>query len=558
MTQVFTSYSRRDIEIVDMIVAKMSAAGIQVWIDREAIKAGNTWRVQIVQAIDTCNAFVLMLSPNSAASDNVRKEIDLSQDSGRTIFAVMLEPVKLPAEIRYQLAGLQFIDIQMLGLEQAVDQLIGTVREHLAKFGPVESPEKRQVEMVIQGVDLNAFTAEKQQQLLDFISQLTSADRSQLQIANLTAGSVHVFVDVPAGAAFELKTLALNRDPRFKQMGIACVKLDGDTKYVNIPAGRLTLSAMVSPLAALWLKIPALLSPILGATAGKVLTVLLVAVLVAAAGVSLPRALAPVPVPSPTLTQTAMQITTVTPAPSVTATQTQAATQTPTATQTGTTPSATATESSTPVPTYAILQGQVLNRTACRYGPGDIYLYEFGLIPGNRMEISGRVELRVKDEMQTWLWGLAEGYPNNCWVNARDVELGGELSSLEVVYPDKVKLPLTSNWPAPQNVKATRTGDRVTMNWDAYVLPLGERESANSLQYLLELWLCQSGKLAFTPIGTFDAPAAGSKPEVRGTDELSVIDEAGCAEPSHGRIYLVEKHGYVGPVEIRWPPYPAP
>ena len=103
MAQVFTSYSRRDTEIVDTIVGKMTEAGISVWIDREAIKAGNQWRVQIVQAIDTCQAFVLMLSPNSAASDNVRKEIDLAQDSGRTIFAVMLEPTKLPAEIRYQI-----------------------------------------------------------------------------------------------------------------------------------------------------------------------------------------------------------------------------------------------------------------------------------------------------------------------------------------------------------------------------------------------------------------------------------------------------------------------
>src|SRR5512133_3298819 len=225
MTQVFTSYSRRDTEAVDMIVGKMSEAGIRVWIDREAIKAGNTWRVQIVQAIDTCTAFVLVLSPNSAASDNVRKEIDLSQDAGRTIFAVMLEPVKLPAEIRYQLAGLQFIDVQMLGFDKAVNQLIETVREHLSKFEPVEPPSSRQAELVIQGVDLSAFTPEKQEQLLDFISKLTSADRSQLQVANLTAGSVHAFIEMPALAAFELKTLALNRDPRFKQMGIVALKL---------------------------------------------------------------------------------------------------------------------------------------------------------------------------------------------------------------------------------------------------------------------------------------------------------------------------------------------
>jgi hypothetical protein len=37
---------------------------------------------------------------------------------------------------------------------------------------------------------------------------------------------------------------------------------------------------------------------------------------------------------------------------------------------------------------------------------------------------------------------------------------------------------------------------------------------------------------------------------------VTVGDQAGCAEPSHGRIILAEKHGYVGPVEIKWPPYP--
>jgi hypothetical protein len=33
--------------------------------------------------------------------------------------------------------------------------------------------------------------------------------------------------------------------------------------------------------------------------------------------------------------------------------------------------------------------------------------------------------------------------------------------------------------------------------------------------------------------------------------KVPVIDQAGCAEPSHGRISVAEKHGYVGPVEIK-------
>ena len=550
MAQVFTSYSRRDTEIVDSIVAKMSQAGISVWIDREGIQAGNTWRVQIVKAIDTCNAFVLMLSPNSAASDNVRREIDLSFDSERKIFAMMLDPVRpIPAEIRYQLAGLQFIDAKMLGLDNAVDRLIETLKEHLAQFAPVEEPLSRQVEMVIQGIDLKAFTADKQAQLLDFLAQLTSADRSQLQIANMTAGSVHVFVDMPTLAAYELKTLALNRDPRFKELRITSLRLDGDTKYVHVSLGKLMLAATLSPLMALWLKIPALLAPMLGATTGKVLTLSLAAILIAALGLSAAGALTPLFVPSSTATPfstatippPAADTPTSTPMPTFTATET--ITAMPTATQTAT-PSVT--PSFTPVPTFAILTGELVNRVPCFHGPGTLYLYRFGLFPGNRMEVRGKMDVWNGRQTVTWLWGLPESFPGECWVNARDVKLDGDLASLDVLYPEKVDLPFLRDprWPLAQNLKVERLGEQVNVSWDFFDVPLGERESENSPRYILEAWLCRDGEVRFTPIPVYEFT------------RVEMIDQAGCAKPSHGRLVLAEKHGYVGPVEIEWPPYP--
>jgi hypothetical protein len=80
MGHVFVSYSRRNKEFVDNIVTDLEKVGLSVWIDREDIKAGKSWRVQIVEAIDTCDAFILMLSSYSALSENVQKEIDLAQD----------------------------------------------------------------------------------------------------------------------------------------------------------------------------------------------------------------------------------------------------------------------------------------------------------------------------------------------------------------------------------------------------------------------------------------------------------------------------------------------
>jgi hypothetical protein len=553
MSQVFTSYSRRDTETVDNIVEEMNEAGISVWIDREAIKAGNTWRVQIVKAIDTCDAFVLMLSSNSAASDNVRREIDLASESGRVIFAIMLEPVKLPAEIRYQLAGLQFIDVKMLGLEKSVHQLIETLREHLKTIQPVEEQTTRLAELVIQGVDLSAFDDVKQEQLLAFIASLANTDKSQLKIENTTTGSVHVFIRIPTEAAYELKTLALNRDPRFKELGIASLRLDGDAKFVNTASGKLMYAATIGPMATLWLKMPALLPSVLGATAGKIATVVIAAAVIAGIGISMPKAIAPPSVSSSTPTATPTAAPT-----STTLISTEAFTSTPTPTLISTvtaTSVSTSTPSLTPtsVPTYLILRGVVANPLAdliaCRYGPGDDYLYRFGPGNGFQMDVNGQAEVRSGNEIGHWLWVLLDGYQAPCWVNAKYVQIDGDLSSLETVYPGKGDIPILPRaswrWPAPQNVRTVRVGDEINIYWDFYDVPLGERESEQSPRYVLELWLCQDGRVAFTPIGTL-------------VSSLVVKDEFGCSEPSHGRIFLAEKHGYIGPVEIPWPPHPTP
>ena len=254
MTHVFVSYSRRDKEVVDRMVTAMEQAGMTVWIDREDIRAGNSWRVQIVEAIDTCDAFVLMLSGNSAISENVQKEIILAQDSTRKTFVVQLEPMKLPAEIRYQLAGLQFIEMQNLGFDKALSQLTTAVGAHLSTL---EAKKKgtRQVELVIEGIDLAAFDADKQEQLLEFIAKLGNTDKSHLKIASLAPGSVHVVVEMPAEPAFQLKTAALNRDSRFKSFGIKALRIIGDAKYIYIPLGVLIATAKLGLLQLLWLQI---------------------------------------------------------------------------------------------------------------------------------------------------------------------------------------------------------------------------------------------------------------------------------------------------------------
>lgn len=198
----------------------------------------------------------------------------------------------------------------------------------------------------------------------------------------------------------------------------------------------------------------------------------------------------------------------------------------------------------TAVPTYAILTGVVMSDDGsyCFYGPGRFYISLTGLIKGNPVQVTGRAE------DLNWVYvnfpGVNEGDITRCWVQADTLQLSGEFSGLEVVYPNgSYHLP-RSRFPALQNVIASRSGDLVTINWDAFDLPLGERESEKSPRYLIEAWLCKDGIVIFTPTPVYSL-----------FGEATLTDEAGCTEPSHARVMLSEKHGYTTPVEVLWPPH---
>jgi TIR domain len=346
MGHIFVSYSRRDREIVDRFVGMVETAGMNVWIDREKIQAGKLWRTQIVQAIDTCDGFVLMLSTSSAASDNVRREIDLALDSGRSVFIMLLEKVKLPAEIRYQLVGLQRIDIQMLGLHRGVKQLIEALNEELV---PAQEQPMRQAELVVKAVDTRKFDSKKQEQLLSFISVLVHTPTSELHIANLAAGNQQVFIDMPAQAAFELKALALNRDRRLKKFGVKSLRLAGDNKYVNTSLGILTTTTTIGFLNLLWMSIPAIFPSLLGMAVGKLIVITSIIVVTTAGSYIAANTLIPIFIPTSTPTSTVTPTNTPTFIPTSTVTSTPTDTPTPTPTDTRT---PTPTETPTPTLTF--------------------------------------------------------------------------------------------------------------------------------------------------------------------------------------------------------------
>src|SRR6266513_6269616 len=111
MGHIFISYSRQDHNLVDKIIRVLAKAGAKVWIEREGIAGGVKWRREIVEAIAAADAVLLAMSQNSVKSDNVRKELDLAEESKKPIFPVEMERTPIPKDLSYQLVGLQRIDL---------------------------------------------------------------------------------------------------------------------------------------------------------------------------------------------------------------------------------------------------------------------------------------------------------------------------------------------------------------------------------------------------------------------------------------------------------------
>lgn len=218
-------------------------------------------------------------------------------------------------------------------------------------------------------------------------------------------------------------------------------------------------------------------------------------------------------------------------------TGTLSATDTPTvtasATATATSTNAPApTETSTPLPSVDSLKASVTaDLLSCRYGPGSEYLFLYGLRAGANIKLIGRTD------GNNWLY--VDG-KNPCWVNAKFIAIQGDPQTLRVVYPNEAKLPVSPYYLPTTVLSVTRTGNSITVKWLDIPLRAGDEEDESMQHYIIEVWRCEGGKFFFDPLAT---------------NETSIIfvDEPGCSQPSFGRVFVQEKHGFAGPAEIPWP-----
>jgi hypothetical protein len=177
MSHIFISYSRDDLEFARYLRALLQAEGVRVWMDEQRLSAGVQWWDEIERNIDTCSAFVVVMSPSSRQSLYVNNEILRALDQQRPMF-----PVLYRGEVFGMLASLQYEDMQA-GLGATLSRAFTeNIRSNV--------PKVRDVELALRVVEGNVMTIEGDALVFKYARSFHGADSA---VANhLSKRNVHI------------------------------------------------------------------------------------------------------------------------------------------------------------------------------------------------------------------------------------------------------------------------------------------------------------------------------------------------------------------------------
>jgi len=90
MGHLFISYSKKDIAFARHLRQRLEAQGFAVSIDEQILDPGERWWREIEKSITAADAVIVVMSPNSAASDWVERELLYAERLRKPIFPVLL------------------------------------------------------------------------------------------------------------------------------------------------------------------------------------------------------------------------------------------------------------------------------------------------------------------------------------------------------------------------------------------------------------------------------------------------------------------------------------
>src|SRR5579859_4231833 len=110
--RVFISHATKDIKFVGKLKRSLVRRGIFCWLSENEIIGGTNWIDEIGRALQSCDAFLIVLSPESVKSMWVKREVEFvlrKPNYAERIIPVLLKKCEI-GMLSWPLPGYQYID----------------------------------------------------------------------------------------------------------------------------------------------------------------------------------------------------------------------------------------------------------------------------------------------------------------------------------------------------------------------------------------------------------------------------------------------------------------
>lgn len=96
---IFISYSRKNHEVAKQLADGLKERGVHVWIDVRDIKLGHIWDDAVEEGLRNASKMLVLLSPASVASKNVKDEISFALNENKRVIPVMIGQCDAPIQL---------------------------------------------------------------------------------------------------------------------------------------------------------------------------------------------------------------------------------------------------------------------------------------------------------------------------------------------------------------------------------------------------------------------------------------------------------------------------
>ena len=139
---VFISHSSGDKSIAERVCAYLEKNGVLCWIAPRDVTPGKNYGVAILDAIDECRVFVLILSSYSNESRQVVREVERAASSDSIILPFRVEDVQPSRNIAFYVSAAHWLDATKKPVESHFDELLTAIRNwEKTEEAPVALPQ---------------------------------------------------------------------------------------------------------------------------------------------------------------------------------------------------------------------------------------------------------------------------------------------------------------------------------------------------------------------------------------------------------------------------------